>query len=71
LIFTCTRRIKKLLEGANVVAGGKTDEKEKFIEPTLVTDVKPTDPLMMDEVKSDGVKFLICLFFRFLDPFFR
>jgi hypothetical protein len=26
---------------------------------------------MMDEVKSDGVKFLICLFFRFLDPFFR
>lgn len=44
------RRISGLLKGANIAVGGKTDEADKFIEPTVVIDAKPTDPVMQDEV---------------------
>nr|CAH7766994.1 unnamed protein product [Callosobruchus chinensis] len=53
-------RIVKLLEeifiktmiisGANIAIGGSHDIKDLFIEPTIVTDVKATDPLMQEEI---------------------
>lgn len=44
------QRIVKLLGGAKVAYGGNYDASERFIEPTIVTNVKPTDPLMQDEI---------------------
>ena len=32
--------------------GGETDESENYIAPTVITGVKPTDPLMENEVYS-------------------
>nr|CAI5839059.1 unnamed protein product [Callosobruchus analis] len=48
-------RIVKLLEeifisGSNVAIGGSHDIKDLFIEPTIVTDVSPTHPLMQEEI---------------------
>ena len=31
--------------------GGETDESENYIAPTVITGVKPTDPLMENEVQ--------------------
>lgn len=39
-----------LLEGVNVAVGGKTDEDDKYIEPTVVIDVKGDEPCMQHEV---------------------
>ena len=45
------RRIKKLLESSGKVAlGGRTIAKDLFIEPTVLTDVKPDDPVMLEEI---------------------
>ena len=45
------RRIKKLLESSGKVAlGGRSISKDLFIEPTVLTDVKPDDPVMMEEI---------------------
>ena len=44
-------RVKSLmLSGGRIVQGGKSDEKTKFIEPTIIVDVKPTDPVMQEEI---------------------
>jgi len=45
-------RVKSLLDstqGRKVVGGGM-DEKTNYIEPTIVTDVKLSDPIMKDEI---------------------
>jgi len=41
-----------MLERSNgkVVVGGKTNEENKYISPTLVVDVKVSDSIMEDEV---------------------
>ncbi|XP_061182881.1 aldehyde dehydrogenase family 3 member B1-like isoform X2 [Saccostrea echinata] len=45
------RRIKKLIDGSGKVAlGGEVDEEQKYIAPTILTDVKETDPVMQEEV---------------------
>lgn len=44
------KRIVKLLEGANIAFGGNSDATERYIEPTIVTEVKPTDPLAQEEI---------------------
>lgn len=44
------QRIVKLLQGVKVAYGGNYDASERFIEPTIVTNVKPEDPLMQDEI---------------------
>ncbi|WP_313190856.1 aldehyde dehydrogenase family protein [Sphingobacterium sp.] len=36
--------------GANVIAGGKTDGRTKYIAPTVVTNVAANNPLMTDEI---------------------
>lgn len=44
------RRIAKLLEGANVAFGGEVDIDNKYIAPTLLTDVVHDDPIMREEI---------------------
>ena len=45
------RRVKKLLESSGKVAlGGRSIAKDLFIEPTVLTDVKPDDPVMQEEI---------------------
>lgn len=43
-------RLKTLMNSGKCVIGGDTDESEKYIAPTVLTGVKPTDPLMENEV---------------------
>jgi len=43
------------MDGSGHVAiGGKVDEKNCYIEPTLLVDVKSTDPIMKEEVRGRG-----------------
>lgn len=45
-------RLKGLMSCGECVIGGEIDEKERFISPTVLTGVKPTDPIMENEVKG-------------------
>ena len=42
-------RIKNLIEG-DVVHGGETDAKERYIAPTIIDNVKVTDKIMQEEI---------------------
>ncbi|XP_054920294.1 aldehyde dehydrogenase, dimeric NADP-preferring isoform X4 [Dermacentor andersoni] len=44
------RRIAKLLEGLPIAFGGDVDVDSKYVAPTLVTEVKVTDPVMQEEI---------------------
>lgn len=44
------RRLEKLLHSGTVAAGGATDVGSRYIEPTILTDVAPDDPVMQEEV---------------------
>ncbi|XP_065492063.1 aldehyde dehydrogenase family 3 member B1 [Caloenas nicobarica] len=44
------RRIRALLRSGRVAIGGQTDEKERYIAPTVLADVLPSDPAMQEEV---------------------
>ncbi|KAJ8929571.1 hypothetical protein NQ314_017735 [Rhamnusium bicolor] len=44
------QRLVGLLKNCNIATGGETDSSERYIAPTIVTDVKPTDPIMEDEI---------------------
>ncbi|XP_071955471.1 aldehyde dehydrogenase, dimeric NADP-preferring-like isoform X2 [Antedon mediterranea] len=44
------KRVVSLLDSGKCVMGGQTDEKEKYVAPTVLVDVKPDDPVMTDEV---------------------
>jgi aldehyde dehydrogenase (NAD+) len=49
------RRVKNLLEeaitnGAEIVAGGKTDDAENYIAPTLLENVNPDHAIMKEEI---------------------
>jgi len=46
------KRVENVLRNSKgkVVVGGHTDEAEKFIEPTIVSDVQSDDSLMEDEI---------------------
>lgn len=39
-----------MLGGGKVAIGGKTDADDLWIEPTVLVDVKPTDPVMQEEI---------------------
>ena len=52
-MFVCSdSRVKSLLEGSSgtVAVGGESDEKTKYIAPTLLVDVEMSDSVMKDEV---------------------
>ncbi|XP_078278167.1 aldehyde dehydrogenase family 3 member A2-like isoform X2 [Rhinoraja longicauda] len=44
------QRIMSLLKGVNVVYGGKNDEGDLYIAPTIVTDVDPDSRIMQEEI---------------------
>ncbi|XP_078048718.1 aldehyde dehydrogenase type III isoform X2 [Augochlora pura] len=45
------QRLAKYLDGNSKIAlGGQCDPAEKYISPTILVDVKPTDPVMQDEI---------------------
>ena len=44
------KRVQSYLKEGKIVLGGQCDEKERYIEPTLLTDVKPTDRVMQEEI---------------------
>ncbi|KAJ8299203.1 hypothetical protein KUTeg_023263 [Tegillarca granosa] len=45
------QRVKKLLSGGGKVAlGGETEDSERFISPTVLRDVQPSDTIMQDEI---------------------
>lgn len=43
-------RLKGLLANAKIAIGGSSDINDRYIEPTVVVDVKLTDPLMQEEI---------------------
>ena len=43
-------RVTGYLKDGNIVYGGRTDSKERFIEPTLLDIVKPDAPVMTEEI---------------------
>ena len=45
-------RLQKLIDttAGTIVFGGKTDPSTRFISPTIITDVKPDDPIMQEEI---------------------
>lgn len=44
------RRLIKYLNNGRIVIGGDCDPNEKYISPTILVDVKSTDPVMQDEI---------------------
>lgn len=38
------------MKSGRVAAGGKYDVSERYIEPTILVDVKATDPIMEEEI---------------------
>lgn len=50
IFFTPTRRLQSFLNNGRIAVGGETDLSERFIAPTILTDVKPTDPVMQEEI---------------------
>ncbi|NXT32637.1 AL3B1 dehydrogenase, partial [Pelecanoides urinatrix] len=44
------QRVQALLRSGRVVIGGQTDEKERYIAPTVLVDLQPSDPVMQEEI---------------------
>lgn len=43
-------RLVKFLENVKIAVGGKSDASDRFIEPTILIDVKANDPVMQEEI---------------------
>ena len=43
-------RVSSYLKDGKIVFGGRTDASERFIEPTLLTEVSPEAPIMQNEI---------------------
>lgn len=44
------RRLVGLMKGSTVALGGEHNAEERYIQPTILVDVKPTDPIMQEEI---------------------
>ena len=42
--------MKKLINESKVVYGGKTDEDDLYISPTIMTNISPDDDVMKEEI---------------------
>ena len=51
-ISVYSSRVKGLMTSGETVIGGETDEKDNYIAPTIVINVKATDPVMENEVSQ-------------------
>lgn len=40
----------KFFKDGRIAVGGKTDPDDKYIEPTILINVKPTDSVMTEEI---------------------
>ncbi len=45
-----TNRIKELISKGKVVIGGEVNEESNYVAPTILTDVRPDDPIMKEEI---------------------
>ena len=63
--------MKLLLSNCEIAIGGQMDEKDNYIAPTVVINVKATDPIMENEVSGRVQKDkYLCLFvFVFISIF--
>ncbi|XP_076659454.1 aldehyde dehydrogenase type III isoform X2 [Halictus rubicundus] len=52
------QRLVKYLDGGKIAIGGQCDPAEKYIAPTILIDVKPTDPIMQDEIFGPILPFI-------------
>jgi aldehyde dehydrogenase (NAD+) len=43
-------RLAGLMHCGEIVTGGKTKPEERYVEPTVIKDVKPGDPVMQEEI---------------------
>lgn len=50
LIASTFRRVSGLINKEQVAVGGNIDPKEKYIQPTILVNVKSTDPVMQEEI---------------------
>lgn len=46
----CFSRLMGLMKHGTIAVGGGYNAAERFIEPTIITDVKPNDPVMESEI---------------------
>ncbi|NXN96206.1 AL3B1 dehydrogenase, partial [Rhinopomastus cyanomelas] len=44
------QRVRALLSGGRVAIGGQTDAGSRYIAPTVLVDVQPSDPVMQEEI---------------------
>ncbi|XP_053312757.1 aldehyde dehydrogenase family 3 member B1 [Spea bombifrons] len=51
-------RVSGFLGSGRIVTGGQTDETERYIAPTLLVDVKESDPIMQEEIFGPILPFL-------------
>lgn len=50
LINLFFRRLVSFLSDVEIASGGRYDPSDRFIEPTLLINVQPTDPIMREEI---------------------
>ena len=50
-----------MLQGVNIEFGGKMSAEDRYIEPTVLTDVKGDEPVMQHEVCEMYTKIGACL----------
>lgn len=44
------QRLVSLMNGAEIAIGGKTNEQDRYIDPTVLINVKRSDPIMQEEI---------------------
>ncbi|NEX11089.1 MAG: aldehyde dehydrogenase family protein [Prosthecochloris sp.] len=44
------RRLQELMKGGSIVCGGGSDAQSRYVEPTILTDVSLSSPLMQEEI---------------------
>lgn len=48
--YSCRRLVTFLNGNGKIALGGDTNPTERYIAPTVLVDIKPTDPIMQEEV---------------------
>lgn len=38
------------MKGANIAIGGESNAEERYIQPTILVDVRASDPIMQEEI---------------------
>lgn len=44
------QRLQKLMKDGDIVFGGETDQKDKYISPTFIENITPEHPIMQEEI---------------------